>query len=256
MEGPDDYSAEQRGVIPRSVEQIFEYANEMTQKGWKYQVTASFLEIYNTDVRDLLNYDPKAKHEIKMVKVGKETRTVVSDLSERPVASAADVQPLIDLANKNRTSAATEMNDRSSRSHSVFTLNLKGSHEQSGQETQGTLNLVDLAGSERVEKSGAQGQRFEEAKAINSSLTCLGDVIASLARGDKHVPFRNSKLTYLLQDCFGSGSKTLMFVNLAAEETNLQESLCSLRFGAKVHETHIGPAKKQVKAKKPARKKK
>ena len=117
--------------------------------------------------------------------------------------------------------------------------------------SEGVLNLIDLAGSERLNKSEATGQRLEETKAINSSLTCLGDVIAALASGNKHVPFRNSKLTYMLQDSFGGGSKTLMFINVAPEQEHTPESLCSLRFGAKVHDCHIGTAKKNIKASEP-----
>lgn len=251
MEGPDNPDDHTEGMIPRSVKHIFKYREEMIKKGWSFECEASFLEIYLQTIRDLLSDEDDSitenKHEIRMVKKGKGTATVVADLRSVPVSSADELRPLLKRANASRSVGATKSNTRSSRSHSVFSLKITGKHKESGQETEGILNLIDLAGSERLDKSQATGQRLEETKAINSSLTCLGDVIAALAQGNKHVPYRNSKLTYLLQDCFGGGSKTLMFINVAPESEHISESLCSLRFGSKVHDCHIGTAKKTVK---------
>jgi len=251
MEGPEFVTPENEGMIPRAVNQIFKSIGELQKKNWVFECTATFLEIYNTQIRDLLGDGSDTdtdNHEIKMVKEGKITKTVVTNLAVMDVKSSDDIAPLLKRASANRSSAATMSNERSSRSHSVFTLNLTGTNQVNKQVTDGVLNLIDLAGSERIDKSQVTGQRLEETKAINSSLTCLGDVIAALANGSKHVPFRNSKLTYLLQDCFGGGSKTLMFINLAPEVEHISETLCSLRFGAKVHDCHIGQAKKNVKA--------
>jgi kinesin family protein C1 len=240
MEGPPAPCSEtDRGMIPRSVEQIFSYAGEMRKKGWEYKFSVSFLEIYLQTIRDLLQAESEDvsenKHEIRMVKKGKENVTEVAGLNVVDVTSAEELVPLLKQANSQRATSATASNSRSSRSHSVFTLRISGVHRESGQQSEGVLNLIDLAGSERIAKSEVTGIRLEEAKAINTSLTCLGDVIAALAQGAKHVPFRNSKLTYLLQDCFGGGSKTLMFINIAPESRHMPESLCSLRFGAKVY---------------------
>jgi len=249
MEGPNDPTDDTRGMIPRAVTQIFKAIGELHKKGWNFECNVQFLEIYNQSIRDLLGEgkDTDDDHEIRMVKEGKNTRTVVSNMTLVKVSSAEDLYPLLKRASGNRSVSATRSNERSSRSHSVFTMNLVGTNPTSGQVTDGVLNLIDLAGSERIDKSQVTGDRLEETKAINSSLTCLGDVISALANGSKHIPFRNSKLTYLLQDCFGGGSKTLMFINLAPEIQHISESLCSLRFGAKVHDCHIGQAKKSVK---------
>jgi kinesin family protein C1 len=167
--------------------------------------------------------------------------------------------------------ARTKCNERSSRSHSIFQLRINGTNTITELKSSGVLNLIDLAGSERLDKSGASGKQLEETKNINKSLSCLGDVIAALANKDKHVPFRNSTLTYLLQQvlnlssifcvhpkaeiglfcryrqCFDKDSKTLVFLNLAPEPEHLQESLCTLRFGAKANSAEIGTARKNVK---------
>ncbi|KAI0689504.1 kinesin motor domain-containing protein [Cytidiella melzeri] len=133
------------------------------------------------------------------------------------------------------------MNERSSRSHSVFTLRIAGENAAIGETCEGTLNLVDLAGSERLEKSGAGNDkdRLKETQSINKSLSALGDVVAALGekgegKGDKHIPYRNSKLTYLLQNSLSGNSKTLMVLNLSPLASHHNESLCSLRFATKV----------------------
>jgi len=247
-----------QGMIPRSVEQIFEYSQKMKARGWKYSLTASFVEIYNEQIRDLLNNadaytdgpqtfaEGKCKHEIRIV----DGYTILTGVNEIPVDDAQTVNHLLSMAMMNRKSSITAMNDRASRSHSVFSLKIVGTHEGSAQQVLGVLNLIDLAGSERLALSGAQGERMKETSHINKSLTSLGDVMVSLAKNDSHVPFRNSKLTHMLQPYMGNESKTLMFVNVSPSEMFLAESLNSLRFAAKVNACEIGLAKKKISSKK------
>ncbi|KAI0255676.1 P-loop containing nucleoside triphosphate hydrolase protein [Lactifluus subvellereus] len=240
------------GMIPRAVEQVFQVTEELKSKGWEYTLEGQFLEIYNETINDLLGkgeFDKK-KHEIKHEKGS----TRVTDVVVQQLRSAAQVRSLLTLANSRRTVAATLMNERSSRSHSVFTLRIRGTNTHTGQACQGALNLVDLAGSERLNASGVgkDKERLKETQNINKSLSALGDVIAALGekseKSDKHIPYRNSKLTYLLQNSLSGNSKTLMFLNLSPLAAHLNESLCSLRFATKVNNTQIGTAKKQVKS--------
>ncbi|THG97221.1 hypothetical protein EW026_g4746 [Hermanssonia centrifuga] len=241
------------GMIPRAVEQVFRVSDELKSKGWIYKMEGQFLEIYNETINDLLGkgeFDKK-KHEIKHDKSG---RTTVTDVNIIPLTSANQVRSLLALAQSRRTVASTLMNERSSRSHSVFTLRILGENAMTGESCEGSLNLVDLAGSERLEKSGAGNDkdRLKETQSINKSLSALGDVIAALGekgegKGDKHIPYRNSKLTYLLQNSLSGNSKTLMVLNLSPLAYHLNESLCSLRFATKVNNTTIGTAKKQIK---------
>jgi kinesin family protein C1 len=154
-------------------------------------------------------------------------------------------EAFMDKASAARCVARTDSNARSSRSHCVFTLHLHGHNAQTGQTSQGILNLIDLAGSERLAKSGATGERLKETQSINKSLSSLGDVVMALANKEPHIPFRNSKLTYLLQPCLGGDSKTLMFVNVAPCKESAHESLCSLRFAAKVNSCASGKPKRQ-----------
>ncbi|KAH9026404.1 P-loop containing nucleoside triphosphate hydrolase protein [Lactarius pseudohatsudake] len=219
------------GMIPRAVEQVFQVADEeLKSKGWEYTLEGQFLEIYNETINDLLGkgeFDKK-KHEIKHEKGS----TRVTDVVVQQLRTPAQVRSLLALANSRRTVAATLMNERSSRSHSVFTLRIRGTNAHTGQACEGALNLVDLAGSERLNASGAgkDKDRLRETQNINKSLSALGDVIAALGekseKSDKHIPYRNSKLTYLLQN-------SLMFLNLSPLAAHLNESLCSLRFATK-----------------------
>ncbi|KAF8962008.1 P-loop containing nucleoside triphosphate hydrolase protein [Flammula alnicola] len=255
--GASDVSA---GMIPRAVEQVFRVAAEMKSKGWEYKMEGQFLEIYNETINDLLGkgeFDKK-KHEIKHDPKTGSTR--VTDVEIVKLTSPSQVRSLLAIAQSRRSVAATMMNERSSRSHSVFTLRISGVNvgiegcAGTGERCEGSLNLVDLAGSERLNVSfanGADKERVKETQSINKSLSALGDVIAALGEkgekgGDKHIPYRNSKLTYLLQNSLSGNSKTLMVLNLSPLAAHLQESLTSLRFATKVNNTTIGTAKKQT----------
>ncbi|KAG8066364.1 hypothetical protein GUJ93_ZPchr0004g40372 [Zizania palustris] len=236
---------DQKGIIPRSLEQIFKTSQSLESQGWKYCMQASMLEIYNETIRDLLapgrssNFEMTAGKQYT-IKHDPHGNTTVSDLIVADVFSSADVTSLLAKASQSRSVGRTHMNEQSSRSHFVFTLKISGSNENTGQQVQGILNLIDLAGSERLAKSGSTGDRLKETQAINKSLSALSDVIFAIAKGDDHVPFRNSKLTYLLQPCLGGDSKTLMFVNISPEASSIGETICSLRFASRVNACEIG----------------
>ncbi|CAH8574554.1 unnamed protein product [Schistosoma bovis] len=191
----------QKGVIPRAFDQIFETMS--VSEKTKYLVHASFLEIYNEEVRDLLGHDYRAKLELKE---NPDKGVYVAGLSMHKITSVAECQNIMVRGWKNRSTGATLMNADSSRSHSIFTIYLEMidrsdnlldyNHIRAGK-----LNLVDLAGSERQTKTGVTGDRFKEATKINLSLSALGNVISALVDSKvKHIPYRDSKLTRLLQD--------------------------------------------------------
>ncbi|KAF2154802.1 kinesin-domain-containing protein [Myriangium duriaei CBS 260.36] len=237
------------GMIPRAVAQIYDTAKSLEEKGWVYKMEGSFIEVYNDTLNDLLGKAEdweKKKHEIKHDAARQ--RTTVTDVTMVPLDSPTRVNAILEKAGRNRSVAATKANSRSSRSHSVFILKLTGENSITGEKSEGTLNLVDLAGSERLSHSGATGDRMKETQHINKSLACLGDVIGALGQGKEggHVPYRNSKLTYLLQYSLGGNSKTLMFVMISPLQAHLGETLTSLKFATKVHNTHIGTAKRQT----------
>ncbi|KAK0659587.1 Kinesin-like protein klpA [Lasiodiplodia hormozganensis] len=240
------------GMIPRAVRQIYETAQGLEEKGWRYKMEGQFVEVYNENLNDLLGRAEeldKKKLEIRHDPVKKQT--TITDVTTVALDSPERVQEMLASASRNRSVAATMANSRSSRSHSVFILKLKGENSITGERSEGTLNLVDLAGSERLSHSGATGDRLKETQNINRSLSCLGDVIGALGSGKEgaHVPYRNSKLTYLLQYSLGGNSKTLMFVMISPLQPHLHETLTSLKFATKVHNTHIGTAKRQAKVK-------
>lgn len=240
------------GMIPRAVQQIYAEATRLEEKGWKYKMEGSFVEVYNENLNDLLGKSEdldKKKLEIRHDTAKKQT--TITDVTTVLLDGPERVEEMLKRSTKNRSVAATKANERSSRSHSVFILKLLGENSITGERSEGTLNLVDLAGSERLTHSQATGERLKETQNINKSLTCLGDVINALgnAKEGSHIPYRNSKLTYLLQYSLGGNSKTLMFVMISPLQAHLNETITSLKFATKVHNTHIGTAKKQTKTK-------
>ncbi|ETL89582.1 hypothetical protein L917_11509 [Phytophthora nicotianae] len=232
MEGYSE-PPEAKGIIPNSFSHIFDrIAAEADSK--QFMVYASYLEIYNEEIRDLLAPDPKNRLELKeTVDAG----VFVKDLTSRQVAAAAEIDAVMQQGKKNRSVGATLMNQTSSRSHSMFTITVEAlsaaQSEANGKPhiCVGKLNLVDLAGSERQAKTGATGDRMKEATKINLSLSALGNVISALVDGkSQHIPYRDSKLTRLLQDSLGGNAKTVMIANCGPADYNYNETLSTLRY--------------------------
>lgn len=226
MEGPSEEiknSNSTKGVIQKSVELMFTVAEKHKQIGWEYKFYANTIEIYNEQVRDLQNG----------CKVISTNSTAAINPTAIEISSYEDLIPILSRARKERAIAETECNINSSRSHFLFQLNIYG---KKGDDTnEGVLNLIDLAGSERLKASKAEGDRLEETKAINKSLSSLGDVIHALVKKDKHIPYRNSRLTLILKHCLGGDGKTLMFVNISPFTCNFKETVNSLVFAQKVN---------------------
>ena len=273
------------GMIPRAVHHIYDTATSLKEKGWIYKMEGSFIEVYNENLNDLLGkpdeYDKK-KHEIRHDM--QKCKTTITDVTTVALDTPGKVETILQRASSNRSVAATKANERSSRSHSVFILKLMGENSTTGEKSEGTLNLVDLAGSERISQSGATGERLKETQNINKSLSCLGDVIGALGQGKEgaHIPYRNSKasgavplsqdqrLTILTAHVFASIFLGREFQDAHARhdkpasstlERNTDElEICNesmkldrpllIRWlmALQVHNTHIGTARRQIKA--------
>jgi kinesin family member 17 len=220
---------EARGITPNAFEQIFE---EVSMKAnAKFLIQASYLEIYNEEIRDLLSANPNAKCDLRE---HPDHGVYVQGLSQHNISSAEAMQSTMDKGYSARTVGATLMNAESSRSHSIFTIVIE-TMETRDDGTQairkGKLNLVDLAGSERQSKTGATGDRLKEATKINLSLSALGNVISALVDGKAtHIPYRDSKLTRMLQDSLGGNTKTLMVACVSPADNNYDETLSTLRY--------------------------
>ncbi|XP_038652069.1 kinesin-like protein KIF3A isoform X3 [Scyliorhinus canicula] len=221
---------ELRGIIPNSFAHIFGHIAK-SEGDTRFLVRVSYLEIYNEEVRDLLGKDQSQRLEVKE---RPDVGVYIKDLSGYVVNNADDMDRIMTLGNKNRSVGATNMNEHSSRSHAIFTITIECSEkgiDGNIHVRMGKLHLVDLAGSERQGKTGATGQRLKEATKINLSLSTLGNVISALVDGKStHVPYRNSKLTRLLQDSLGGNSKTMMCANIGPADYNYDETISTLRY--------------------------
>ncbi|XP_023696938.1 kinesin-like protein KIF3B isoform X1 [Paramormyrops kingsleyae] len=220
---------ERRGVIPNSFEHIFTHISRSQNQ--QYLVRASYLEIYQEEIRDLLSKDQTRRLELKE---RPDTGVYVKDLSSFVTKSVKEIEHVMNVGNQNRSVGATNMNEHSSRSHAIFVITIECSEIGLDGENHirvGKLNLVDLAGSERQTKTGAQGERLKEATKINLSLSALGNVISALVDGKStHIPYRDSKLTRLLQDSLGGNAKTVMVANIGPASYNVEETLTTLRY--------------------------
>ncbi|XP_019901608.2 kinesin-like protein KIF3A isoform X3 [Esox lucius] len=221
---------ELRGIIPNSFAHVFGHIAK-AEGDTRFLVRVSYLEIYNEEVRDLLGKDQMQRLEVKE---RPDVGVYIKDLSGYVVNNADDMDRIMTMGHKNRSVGATNMNEHSSRSHAIFTITIECSEKgvDGNQHVRmGKLHLVDLAGSERQGKTGATGQRLKEATKINLSLSTLGNVISALVDGKStHVPYRNSKLTRLLQDSLGGNSKTMMCANIGPADYNYDETISTLRY--------------------------
>ncbi|XP_016344926.1 kinesin-like protein KIF3C [Sinocyclocheilus anshuiensis] len=221
--------AESRGIIPNSFEHIFTHISRSQKQ--QYLVRASYLEIYQEEIRDLLTKDHSRKLELKE---SADSGVYIKDLSSFVTKNVKEIEHVMNVGNQTRSVGFTNMNEHSSRSHAIFIITVECS--QLGPDGQnhirvGKLNLVDLAGSERQTKTGVQGERLKEATKINLSLSALGNVISALVDGrSSHVPYRDSKLTRLLQDSLGGNAKTIMVATLGPASYNYEETLTTLRY--------------------------
>eukprot|EP00898_Chlorokybus_atmophyticus_P003663 jgi/Chlat1/4298/Chrsp29S04386 len=236
-------SGEPAGIIPRACEDIFEYIRRDSEPNSKWLVRAAHLQIYNEVISDLL----KPERTNLQIREDKKRGVFVEGLSEWVVRSPEEIAGLMERGAAQRATATTRLNEMSSRSHAIFIIIVENStvhgDESAGSRQSfrvGKLNLVDLAGSERVRLSGASGRRLEESKKINQSLSALGNVIAALTEGragvggkGPHVPYRDSKLTRILEDSLGGNCRTTMVATIAPGSDCLLESLSTLKFAAR-----------------------
>eukprot|EP00899_Mesostigma_viride_P008041 jgi/Mesvir1/17238/Mv07651-RA.1 len=229
MEGRDD-PPELRGIIPNSVQHVYSHV-EGAESTKEYLIRCCYIEIYNEEIRDLLSKNHKERLQLKD---RPDTGVYIQGVSQIVCKDAAEIDKLIQQGRKNRSVGETLMNQDSSRSHSILTFLIEQS--EAGPDGKdmiraGKLNLVDLAGSERQAKTGATGDRLKEATKINLSLSALGNVISALVDGKStHIPYRDSKLTRLLQDSLGGNTKTCMFANIGPADYNYDETISTLRY--------------------------
>jgi hypothetical protein len=229
--------AANRGVNYRALSEVFKLKQERRSL-YSYTITVSMMEIYCEIIRDLLK-PPSKRRELKLKELAA-GEILIDGLTELEAQSEADILNAMALGESYRSTEYTAMNDVSSRSHSVVRITIHAQHLGSEKSFIAKMHLIDLAGSERLSKSLAVGQRAIEARAINSSLAALGNVLESLQHHNAHIPYRDSKLTHLLKDSLGGNAKALMFINVSPSDSDTKESFCSLNFGSRARKVEIG----------------
>uniref|UniRef100_A0A0E0JXN6 Kinesin motor domain-containing protein n=1 Tax=Oryza punctata TaxID=4537 RepID=A0A0E0JXN6_ORYPU len=235
MMGPEKATEKEWGVNYRALNDLFNISHDRRDT-ITYELGVQMIEIYNEQIRDLLG-SGGIQNTIQP------NGLAVPDATMCPVTSTSHVIELMQTGHDNRAMSATALNERSSRSHSVVTIHVRGQDLKTGNTLRGALHLVDLAGSERVDRSAVTGDRLKEAQHINKSLAALGDVIFSLSQKNAHVPYRNSKLTQVLQTSLGGHAKTLMFVQVNPDVSSYTETLSTLKFAERVSGVELGVAR-------------
>ena len=225
MYGRDVDDEETKGLIPRIVEAIFEYVDTTDENNVSFQFKLSVMQIYKEVIYDLLTGEKELKIKESPIK-----GIYVENLSEVYLSSVEDFLNYHDIASANRKVGETKLNQTSSRSHSIMILEVTQTFKKENLIKRGLLNLVDLAGSEKISKTGAVGETLEEAKKINLSLSALGNVIHALTSNSEHIPYRDSKLTRILQESLGGNYKTSLIVTASPHSYHLEETLSSLQF--------------------------
>ncbi|KAL4476410.1 hypothetical protein ABPG74_010143 [Tetrahymena malaccensis] len=241
------------GITPRSVNELFNLLKPI-QKTCKVTISAYIMELYMDNLIDLLappNSMMQKKLEIKEDYITNTTYVQNATIAE--VTKKEELEQIIQKGILNRKISKTDMNVESSRSHLIITILINIFNPQTETTTHGKISLIDLAGSERILKSGANPHQVKEANSINKSLTALGDVISALTNqqqngGDRHIPYRNNKLTYLMKDSLGGNAKTLMIVNVSPSEYNLEETNSSLQYASRV-KTIVNETSKNIETK-------
>ncbi|EMD00528.1 hypothetical protein BAUCODRAFT_28874 [Baudoinia panamericana UAMH 10762] len=227
MMGADIGDEASKGIIPRIVEQIFSSILR-SDDSLEFTVRVSYMEIYMEKIRDLL----QPQNDNLPIHEDQKKGVYVKGLTEVYLGSVEEVYRVLQIGGQSRVVAATNMNQESSRSHSIFVIEIAQKNTETGSMRSGRLYLVDLAGSEKVGKTGASGQTLEEAKKINKSLSALGMVINALSDGkSSHIPYRDSKLTRILQESLGGNSRTTLIINCSPSSYNDAETMSTLRFG-------------------------
>mmetsp|Transcript_617 Transcript_617/g.1071 ORF Transcript_617/g.1071 Transcript_617/m.1071 type:complete len:590 (-) Transcript_617:327-2096(-) len=233
---------ELRGVTPRLIQAIFHQVYSQLGGEVLYEIYASYIQIYMEKVSDLIN---PAKHKLEIYN-SPDKNLWLTDATKTPVKNVKEVLEILELGAKNRVTAATNSNAESSRSHALLVLTIDKHQLQEGKMKSSQVYLVDLCGSEKVSKTGATDLRLKEAQTINKSLLSLGNVIQALVDKKKHVPYRDSKLTRLLQNSFGGNSITSLILCCSSNSYNSLETLSTLRFGDRANKVHNKPVANQM----------
>jgi hypothetical protein len=230
-------TAQDPGLAPRTIRLLFELINKERKKGTKtFKVKAYMVEVYKQDIVDLWTTEAQQKKSLEVKKDMGRGVMFVEGVTEIQVQSPQELETALAEGEKKRHTTATKMNSASSRSHLLLSIIVECNIQETEQVIYGKITLCDLAGSERPKKSEVSGDALKEAIEINKSLSALGDVIEALTKGSKSVPYRNHKLTMLMQDSLGGSAKTLMFVNCSPAGSNAEETLMSLKWASRARQ--------------------